>query len=158
MTSGVADFFKHNLWANLRLLDACAQLSDVQLEATMNGTFGSARQTLMHLLAVEEGFARLCTGTAPVPPLKERDTFPGFDELRRRAEQSGNRLIAFAEQVDISQSLLLAGRGHKTPVMVVLLQVISHAMDHRSQIATLLSQQGITPPDLDGLSYDDAMR
>ncbi|HEU5367866.1 MAG TPA: DinB family protein [Ktedonobacterales bacterium] len=158
MTSGVADFFKHNLWANLRLLDACAQLSDAQLDAAMNGTFGSARQTLMHLLAVEEGFARLCTGTAPVPPLKEGDTFPGFDELRRRAEQSGNRLIAFAEQADMSQSLQLAGRNYKTPVMVVLIQVINHAMEHRSQVATLLSQQGIELPSLDGLSYGEATR
>ncbi len=40
MTTGLPDFFKYNLWANLRLLDACANLSDAQLDTTMIGTFG----------------------------------------------------------------------------------------------------------------------
>ena len=34
---------------------------------------------------------------------------------------------------------------------------VNHAIDHRSQIATLLSQQDIEPPELDGWSYNDAM-
>jgi uncharacterized damage-inducible protein DinB len=38
----------------------------------------------------------------------------------------------------------------------VVIQAINHAIDHRSQIATLLSQQDIEPPDLDGWSYNDA--
>jgi len=45
MTIGLPDFFKYNLWANLRLLDACAHLSDAQLDATTRGTFGSVRET-----------------------------------------------------------------------------------------------------------------
>ena len=44
MTTGLPDFFKYNLWANLRLLDACEQLSDAQLNATTTGTFGSVRE------------------------------------------------------------------------------------------------------------------
>lgn len=30
----------------------------------------------------------------------------------------------------------------------------NHATDHRSQIATLLTQQGITPPGLDAWDYN----
>jgi uncharacterized damage-inducible protein DinB len=55
VTSGLPDFFKYNLWANLSLLDACAQLSDAQLDATTKGVYGSVRQTLMHLVSYEEG-------------------------------------------------------------------------------------------------------
>ena len=62
MTTGLPDFFQYNLWANLRLLDACAQLSDAQLDATMKGTFGNVRETLMHLFSAEEGYARALTG------------------------------------------------------------------------------------------------
>ena len=58
MTTGLADFFKYNLWANLRLLDACAHLSDAQLDATTRGTFGSVRQTLIHIFAGEEGYVQ----------------------------------------------------------------------------------------------------
>jgi uncharacterized damage-inducible protein DinB len=52
MTTGLPDFFTYNLWANLRLLDACAHL-----DATTRGTFGSVRETLMHLFASEEGLS-----------------------------------------------------------------------------------------------------
>ena len=59
MTAGLPDFFQYNLWANLRLLDACAHLSDAQLGATTTGTFGSVRETLMHLFAAEEAMCDL---------------------------------------------------------------------------------------------------
>jgi uncharacterized damage-inducible protein DinB len=102
MAAGLPDFFMYNLWANRRLLDACEQLSDAHLDATVKGTYGSIRQTLIHLIGAEEGYVRALTGTAPTPLLREFSTFPGFDELRRRAEQSGNALITFAKtQQDI---------------------------------------------------------
>ncbi len=159
MTTGLPDFFTYNLWANLRLLDACAHLSDAQLDATTRGTFGSVRETLMHIFSSEEGYARHWhfTGASPTPRLKEFTTFPGFDELRRRAERSGKELIAVAEQGELNQILYLDEGTYEAPVIVVLIQAINHGIDHRSQIATLLSQQDVEPPDLDGWSYNDAM-
>jgi uncharacterized damage-inducible protein DinB len=157
MTTGLSDFFKYNLWANLRLLDACAQLSDAQLDFTMQGTYGSVRETLFHMFASEEGYAQHCAGTAPTPRLKELTAFPGFDELRRRAEWSGKELITFAEQGELDRILSLDEGTYEAPVIVVLIQAINHAIDHSSQIATLLSQQGIEAPGLDSWSYNDAM-
>ena len=156
MTIGLPNFFQYNLWANLRLLDACTQLSDAQLDTTTKGTFGSVRETLMHLFAAEEGYVRDITGTAPTPGLKEFSTFAGFDELRRRAERSGNELITVAQQGNLSQILHLP-EDYDAPVIIVLIQALNHAIDHRSQIATLLSQQDIEPPRLDGWGYNNAM-
>jgi len=157
MTIGLPDFFKYNLWANLRLLDACAQLSDAQLDATTKGTFGSVRETLMHLFAAEEGYVRALTGKISTPPLEDLTHFPDFDELRRRAGRSGKELITVAEQGELSQILYLDGGSYEAPVIVVLIQTVNHAIDHRSQIATLLSQQDVMPPDHDGWSYNDAI-
>ncbi len=84
-------------------------------------------------------------------------TFAGFDELRRRAEWSGNELITIAEHSDLSPILHLDGGTYEAPAINVLIQVINHAIDHRSQISTLLSQQDIEPPYLDGRSYNDAL-
>jgi uncharacterized damage-inducible protein DinB len=157
MSTRLLDFFTYNCWANLRLLDACAALSDAQLDATMTGTYGSVRETLMHLFSSEEGYVRRWnfTGERPAPPLKEFTTFPGFDELRRRAERSGKELRAIAEQTDLSEILHLDDGTYDAPVIVVLIQAINHGIDHRSQIATLLSQQGIELPALDGWAYND---
>ena len=160
MATGLPDFFRYNLWANLRLLDACARVSDAQLDTTSKGTFGSVRETLMHLFSAEEGYARhyQFTGPAPTPPLREFTTFPGFDELRRRAKRSGEELIAVAERGDLDRMLYLDGGTYEAPVITILIQAIDHGIDHRSQVATLLSQQDIEPPDLDGWAYHDAMR
>ncbi|GCE21038.1 DinB family protein [Dictyobacter kobayashii] len=158
MTTGLSEFFQYNLWANLRLLDACAQLSDAQLDATMIGTFGSVRETLMHLFASEEGYVKSFTGTTPTPPLKELNTFVGFDELRRRAERSGKELITIAEQRDLSETFYLDGGTYEAQAVIVAIQAINHGIDHRSQIATLLSLQGIELPALDSWGYNDALR
>ncbi|MBO0780017.1 MAG: DinB family protein [Ktedonobacteraceae bacterium] len=162
MATGLPEFYKYNLWANLRLLDACAQLSDAQMDATTEGIFGSVRETLVHMLSSEEGYARSVTGNLPTTPqLGELSTFPGFDELRRRAERSGEALIRFAEQAgqaDLNKILHLDGGTYDASVTIVLIQALNHTIDHRSQISTLLSQQGIEPPDLDSWSYNDAMR
>lgn len=160
MSTGLPDLFRYNLWANLRLLDACAHLSDSQLDATAKGTFGSVRQILMHLFTAEEGYARHYTFTGPAPTTRLADltTFPGFDELRRRAQRSGEELIAVAEQGDLSRVLHLDGGAYDATVMVVLIQAVNHGIDHRSQIATVLSQQDIELPDLDGWAYNDALR
>ncbi len=159
MTTGLADFFKHNLWANLRLLDACTNLVDEQLDATTRGTFGSVRETLMHIFAAEEGYVQRFTGQRPEPALHERAPFPGFDVLRRRAKISGEKLIALAEQWEPSQILQLSyqGQSYEVPAIFVLIQAVNHATDHRSQVATLLSQQDITLPELDGWAYYGAM-
>jgi uncharacterized damage-inducible protein DinB len=79
VTTGLPDFFRYNLWANLRLLDACAQLTDAQLDTSAKGTFGSVRKTLMHLFTSEEGYARHVTGASPTPPLRDDTTFVGFE-------------------------------------------------------------------------------
>jgi uncharacterized damage-inducible protein DinB len=157
MTTGLSDFFAYNLWANLSLLDACGHLSDAQLDATPIRTLSSVRELLKHLFASEEGYVRHFTGTSPTPRLKDLTTFPGFDELRRRAERSGKELITIAEQRDLSQILHLEEGTYDVPAIVVLIQAINHGIDHRSHIATLLSQQDIELPGLDGWSYNGAM-
>jgi len=158
MNAGLPDFFRYHLWASLRLLDGCAPVTDAQLDATASGTYGSVRATLMHLFGSEERYAGHVTGSYTSPPLREFTTFAGFEELRRRAEPAGAALIRVAEQGDMSQVLHFEGGSYDVTVSVVLLQALTHAAEHRSQIATLLSQEGIEPPALDAWSYNDALQ
>ena len=159
MASELADFFKFNLWANLHLLDACSNLTDAQLDATVKGTYSDIRATLIHIIGGEEGYVQRFTGQRREPVFREGDPFPGFDELRRRARQSGEELIALAEQFEHGRVLQLSFQGQifAVPAIFVLIQAIDHGVDHRSQVATLLSQQGVAPPELDGWAYYDAV-
>ena len=159
MIAGMTDFFHYNLWANRQLLDACSRLSDAQLDFSIQGVYGSVRQTLLHLFTSEEGYVQRFdfAGSAPQPPLKALTTFPGFDELRRRAERSGKALITIVEQADLNEVLHLDGGTYDAKLIIVMIQAVHHGIDHRSQIATLLSQQGIALPALDAWAYNDSL-
>ena len=50
MVSLLVMFYEHNTWANLRLLDFCAGLSDAQWDASASGTFGRVRDTVVHIV------------------------------------------------------------------------------------------------------------
>jgi uncharacterized damage-inducible protein DinB len=45
---GVA--FAHHAWATIRLIDACAELDEQQLQHTVPGTRGPIIQTLAHIV------------------------------------------------------------------------------------------------------------
>src|SRR5262249_56832120 len=129
--TGLTECFGYTRWPTWRLLEACARLSDAQLGApAATGTFGSVRETLMHLFTAEEGYARhyRFTGPAPTPRLADLSACPGFDELRRRAHSSGEELIAVAERGDLGRILLLDAGTYEAAVIIVLIQAINHGI------------------------------
>src|SRR6266852_2408402 len=158
MATGLSDFFKFNLWANQRMLEVCEKLSEEQLDETINGTFGSIRETLKHTLGAEEGYTRTLTGSYPTTPaIREGEILPTFPELHERVQASGEALIQYANQVtppELAEILHLDGGTYDAPRIIVVMQAIDHGIDHRSQIATLLSQLGIEPPELDTWAYN----
>ena len=56
MASILAEMFVHHRWANLRTAEACAALTEEQLEATVPGTAGTIRDTLMHIAGAEQRY------------------------------------------------------------------------------------------------------
>ncbi len=157
MSAALAELFKHNLWANMRLLDACADLTEGQLGASVPGTYGSIRDTLTHILGAEERYIARLTGQQPPSSLRESEGFPGLDECRAHAQKSGEALIELARSVRPTKVLRGTWRSepYALPVMIVLTQAINHATEHRAHINTILTQQGVEPPDLDAWAYNE---
>jgi uncharacterized damage-inducible protein DinB len=52
--------FRHHLWANLRLFERCAGLTNEQLDAPVVGTYGSIRDTLQHIVGLYHVFSAEC--------------------------------------------------------------------------------------------------
>jgi uncharacterized damage-inducible protein DinB len=159
MTMGWEDFYKHNLWANLRLLDTCADLTDAQLDASAPGTYGRIRDTLLHLFLAEESYLARLTAQEPKSRLSYRES-PSIETLREHARRSGEGLTAVASTADPAHMVCGTYRGepYELPVIVLLMQAIHHANEHRSQIATVLSQIGVQPPGLSVWAYDEELR
>ena len=157
MDTILVTFFKHNAWANRRLLDTCAGLSDMQFDASATGTYGRLGDTLVHLVAAQERYIVLLAGEQPAVHVHESLGFPGIDKLQESAGWSGEALVRIAETVD--QETVLRGtrngEAYELPVFVPLLQAINHAAEHRSHVATILTNLGVAVPDLDGWAYGE---
>ena len=149
-------FFRYNLWANLNLFNTCLSLTETQLGHTDRGTYGSIQATLTHLVRSEERYLFFLNNHKTMD-VKHTDTQPTITELRQRALQNGQRLIQVAESIQ-SNSQVQVGEGEKTeliPATIVLLQTIYHSNEHRTHVARLLGQLGITPPPLSGWDFYD---
>lgn len=153
MATILTRLFEHNRWANLRVADACAGLADAQLDATVYGTAGSVRDTLMHIAGAEQRYLRTLSGRQPT--YGEREGWHGAGALKKALDESGRALMELAEQADPDGILTGEFRGepYEYPVALLYVQAINHATEHRSQIATILTQQGLGPPDMSGWAW-----
>ena len=158
MSMTLVELFKHNTWANLRLIDACVSVSDQQLEATAPGTFGTIRDTLVHLVAAQERYLSAFIGQRPENPLRESNSFPGFPELRERAHltgEGGRQGGASRCESHREDDLAHHGEPVSLPASLFFLQAINHATEHRAHVATILTTVGVEPPGMDGWAYND---
>ncbi len=155
MSNALLELYRHHLWANLRLLDHVATLDPKLLEATATGTFGQVDATLKHIIANEEGYLMHLGSPVTEALLFHVHEFPGFPELRKRAEVTGAKLIELAGAVQAEDSLsgTFQGQPYTMPRVVPLMQAINHGTEHRAHVITVLSQQGIPPIALDAWTF-----
>ena len=150
--------FRHNRWANTRILERCAGLTNDQLDTAIAGTFGSIRETLQHMVTSEQSyFVRISTGQAYRHP---KDAPPmTLSEMLTSVHRTGSGLIEWAPRVQASELVQVDWEGtpRDVPKTLFLTQAINHATEHRAQVMVTLTQLGIRPPDLDGWTYFDEL-
>ena len=150
----LTNIFKHNLWANQRHFEKSKELTDEQLAASIPGTFGTIKDTLRHIAAAEQSYlSRISTGK-PFP----RDDVPApetIGEMLTVVKETGRGFIEWTPRVKAEDTVTLDwdGTPREVPKTTILTQVINHANEHRAQVMTILTQEGVDPPDLSGWAY-----
>ena len=150
--------FRHNLWANLLLLEHCAELGTEQLDTTVSGTYGSIRDTFQHITLAERSyFSRISTGHRYHHPEKAKPMT--ISDMMESVRETGLGLIEWAHKVQPEDKVLIDwdGTPRQVPKTVILAQAINHATEHRAQIMVIMTQLGIQPPDLDSWTYFDEL-
>ncbi len=156
------ELFRHNVWANDVMIDACRDLSNEQLATELAGTYGRLDQTLVHLARAQGGYLRTLTDWQPGPEhrLEYDEPFPGVDRIAEHLRFTGERLIEVAGNASADRDLESTWRGepYRLPEWVLLLHAAHHATEHRQQIATVLTTLGIEPPEPDLVTYWNSTR
>lgn len=144
----VTDFFRQNTWANLRLIAACSELTDRQLDTAVDGTFGSIRNTFVHILTSESGYARRL-GRESDQSLPWDEAWPGFEALTAMASANGAAFMQVANHAG-AELVEVGGDSNRYHVQtaVIAVQAFHHSTEHRSQIATVMTTLDIAPPEL----------
>lgn len=146
---------RYNRWANLRLYDAAAHLSEPDYKRPRGAFFSSLHGTLNHILAADLIWLRRLTETGEAPDRLDAELGETLPALRAAREEADARFIALTDsyyQEDFDHSLRytdMAGQRHSVPLAQVLAHVFNHQTHHRGQAHCLLSQAGQKPPPLD---------
>jgi len=155
-TDTLTTLFSHHLWANLCLLEKCAELTNEQLDASIAGAYGSIRDTLQHIVRAEQSyFSRISTGQPYQRP--ENPPHMTIAEMIESSRSTGSGLIEWAPRVKTDDTVNLDWEGtpRDVPKTVILTQAINHATEHRAQVMAIMTELGIQPPDLSSWSYFD---
>ncbi|MBI2762703.1 MAG: hypothetical protein HYX54_02950 [Chloroflexi bacterium] len=150
------DAFAHHVWATLRLIDTCLQLTPDQLGTSVAGTYGSILDTMRHTVGGDSSYLFALTGGL-VPTIDE----PAMDlgELRAAMEvncAAWNELVAQNLDPDVVVTRVRDdGSQSLAPLGIRLAQALHHGTDHRSQVCTALTNLGVEPPALDVWDFAD---
>ena len=158
MTENIlAKLFEHNNWANQKIVEACAALTDEQLDAPpQSATEGNIRSTLLHLVSAQYGYLRLLT--LPLEQRKDRAAVE-FADIEKSLKDSGERLLELAGDASKLPTIRLQTRDdYWVEPWVIMAQIINHATEHREQIKSMLTALGVTPPSIDGWDYGEVTK
>lgn len=150
------DAFDHHIWASIRLMDVCLDLTPAQLETSVPGTYGTILRTFQHLVGADASYL-FVLGGGTFPPIDEDSmTLP---ELRSQIATHAAAWRAVLDADPDPTTVLTRhrddGSSTEAPVGIRLAQVVHHGTDHRSQICTALTTLGIEPPYIDVWDYGE---
>jgi uncharacterized damage-inducible protein DinB len=155
--------FDYGYWANARLLAVIAQLTPEQFTQNVAGSYGSIRNTLVHVLSAEWGWLDRCGGPPRGPALKA-DDFPTLESVVntwRTVETNVRAFLAGLKDADLDRVIefTLPQIGKRSALLGDLFEhAANHAVHHRGQVALLLRVLGYTPGNIDLLIYDAERR
>jgi uncharacterized damage-inducible protein DinB len=151
--------FGYDAWANRTLLAIAATLSDEQLDAPAGYGHGSIRGTLQHLVRVQWWWRAVVTtsGQTPQSGPEVGETIAEISAFHdTEARLMGEWL---AQQTDETLATPFTSVFRNQPFQIIpwqaLTQMITHSMQHRSELAVWLTAAGHSPGNLDFIFFAD---
>ena len=153
-------FASYNAWANNRLYDAAAQLSDDEYRADKGAFFKSMHGTLNHLLATDRIWMKRFTGEGEAPDRLDAILHDRLLDLRAARDAEDRRIVAWVGSLDEARLKgVIRYRRVSTPdefvqpLMPALDHWFNHQTHHRGHAHMILTSLGKQAPELDLLYY-----
>jgi uncharacterized damage-inducible protein DinB len=150
--------YDYSYWANGKLFEVIAQLTPEEFTRPVAGSYGSIRNTMVHVLSAEAGWLDRCGGPKRGPRLNPAD-FPTVESVMdawNSVETHVREFLARLKDEDLARKAEYAtDRSEKVsmPVGELMQHAAYHGVHHRGQVALLVRLLGHTPGNFDILFY-----
>lgn len=150
--------YDYSYWANRKLADALSRLTTDEFTQHVAGSYGSIRNTMVHMLSAEWGWLERCGGAVRGPALVAGD-YPTVASLLDRWHEVESHVRTFLAALsgdELEREVRFAiggGLNHSMPVGQLLHHAAIHGVHHRGQVAVLLRALGHAPGNFDVLIY-----
>jgi uncharacterized damage-inducible protein DinB len=153
----IAQMYEYGIWANRKLLDKAAALTDEQLRRKFTEGAQPILHSFAHLVGAEWRWYQAWIG-APMTDRLTVDDLPMLDAVRAKWEPLFAERRAFIASLTperLTQPIVrkLQGREQSIILWHALVHVANHGTQHRSEIAAMLTDAGHSPGDLDMVWY-----
>ena len=160
----IREYWSYHHWANRKLFEVTAARGEADADRSIGTQFSvpTLRAMLAHIYGADWFWLETWRGRSPT--IMRGDPTYGLliatlDELRARwddLETEQQLFLADLVETDLARPLdgtTPEGRVYSRPLGMLLLHVPTHAAHHRSELATMLTMLGGSPPDTGVNSY-----
>lgn len=157
----IRSLYKYHTWATERIFATAVQLTPEQFVAPVHASFGSLRDVLVHIVAVERSWLARVRDEQLPPPFSLQD-YTSVDQLAAVWRQVNAATQATLNQLrdeDFAQVIRFKGRDGQDVARVrwqILIHQANHAAQHRAEVALILTQLGFSTGDIDYFRFVDA--
>jgi RNA polymerase primary sigma factor len=156
----IRTLFDYTIWARDRLLGAIEGLDEDALrKAPESGVYGSIHDTLAHLAVSEWMWVQRCQAQSPdrVPRGEDFTNLRVLVDWWNDAHAGAVNFLATLDDNglgrEVTYTTLPDGKSRTRKVWHMLLHVVNHQTEHRTQIAATLAQMGREVPPTDLVVY-----
>jgi uncharacterized damage-inducible protein DinB len=153
-------FAGYNAWANARVYEHAARLSDADYRADRGAFFKSVHGTLNHLLVTDRIWMRRFTGEGDAPTQLDAILHEGLPDLRAARKQEDTRIATFIDSLDevrltrpIRYMAISKPAQIEQELAAALAHFFNHQTHHRGQVHGLLTGLTSEGPCLDLVAY-----
>jgi uncharacterized damage-inducible protein DinB len=137
----------YNTWANKRLIETAATLTDEQVNKEIVSSFPSVYKTVLHMMEVENvWWQRLQLVEQPTPPGWFTGNFTELSKKLIELSQQWESWVQNANDANINHVFAwynFKKEYFKEPVYKMLLHLFNHQTLHRGQLITMFRQLGL---------------
>ncbi|MCB0172146.1 MAG: DinB family protein [Anaerolineae bacterium] len=161
MKQTIIKLYQYNYWANHLILEKAAQVTENQFTAPSHcSSAGSLRGALVHTLSAEWIWRSRCQfGVSPSGMLQEAE-FPTLASITSRWQEEENAMLAYIESLtddDLNQIIAYTNTAgtmsFETQLGDILHHLVLHGMQHRSEMAAILTDLGQSPGNIDFIVF-----